>query len=126
MQERLLGQNSVGKVIGKLMAEAGFEGFVFWPFPSSYWGFTSLSGWSTKIVSKECTGHSSDAVDKYQITSDSQRETISNILQSKPEVVDSSHSDSLQKVAGTKTESNIKVTSPKVESDQNDVKPCFV
>ena len=36
-----------------------------------------------KLV-KETTGHSSDAVDAYQITSDEQRQQISNILSQKP------------------------------------------
>ena len=34
---------------------------------------------------KECTGHASDAIDKYQITSDEQREMLSSIIAHKHE-----------------------------------------
>ena len=80
----VMGENSVGKVIGKLMAKAGFEGF-FSGHSLRRTGGSRLfqAGVQRKLI-KECTGHSSDAVDAYQITSDSQCATISNILQSKP------------------------------------------
>ena len=41
------------------------------------------AGVERKLV-METTGHTSDAVDKYQITSDEQRQKISNILSQKP------------------------------------------
>ena len=36
---------------------------------------------------KEVTGHKSDAVDAYQITSDLQRQEMSNIIQNNQEVI---------------------------------------
>ena len=50
---------------------------------------------------KETTGHSSDAVDAYQITSDQQKEQISKILSAKPNI------DPLQSVTGTATEPTV-------------------
>ena len=43
------------------------------------------AGVDRKLV-KECTGHSSDAVDKYQITSEEQREKLCEIIRSNPNV----------------------------------------
>ena len=81
---QVMGENSIGKVISKLMSDAGYEGF-FSGHSLRRTGGSRLfqAGVQRKLV-KECTGHSSDAVDAYQITSDNQRATISNILQAKP------------------------------------------
>ena len=80
----VLGENSIGKVIGDLMRSAGYEGF-FSGHPLRRTDMSRLFqvGVQRKIV-KEGTGHTSDAVDSYQITSDHQRSCVSKILQSNP------------------------------------------
>ena len=77
----VLGENSIGKVIGALMKDAGYEGF-FSGHSLCRSGGTRLfqAGVHRKLV-KEVTGHTSDAIDKYQVTSDSQHAAISSIMQ---------------------------------------------
>ena len=63
------------------MASAGYDGF-FSGHSLRRTGGSRLfqAGVQRKLV-KEVTGHASDAIDKYQVTSDSQRAAMSNILQ---------------------------------------------
>ena len=62
------------------MKDANIEGY-FTNHSARHTGGTRLfhAGVDRKLV-KEATGHSSDAVDKYQITSDEQREMMSRII----------------------------------------------
>ena len=78
--EQVVGQNTIGKVVQKLMSDAKIEGF-FTNHSARRTGGTCLfrAGVDRKLV-KEATGHSSDAVDKYQITSDEPRELMSRII----------------------------------------------
>ena len=78
--EQVVGSNTIGKVVKKLMQSAGIEGF-FTNHSTRRTGGTRLfrAGVQRKLV-KEATGHSSDAIDKYQITSDEQREMMSKII----------------------------------------------
>ena len=98
---QVMGENAIGKVISKLMSDAGYEGF-FSGHSLRRTGGSRLfqAGVQRKLV-KECTGHSSDTVDAYQITSDNQRATISTILQNKPKSESSSVSNAMSEVAGT-------------------------
>ena len=77
---QVVGQNTIGKVVKNLMKDAGISGF-FTNHSARRTGGTRLfrAGVQRKLV-KETTGHSSDAVDKYQLTSDEQREKISEII----------------------------------------------
>ena len=99
--------NSVGKVISKLMSDAGYSGF-FSGHSLRRTGGSRLfqAGVQRKLV-KECTGHSSDAVNTYQITSDDQRATISEIIQSDPKVACKGTSGDVTAVAGTATDPQI-------------------
>ena len=84
------------------MASAGIEGF-FTNHSARRTGGTRLfrAGVQRKAV-KEATGHSSDAVDKYQITSDEQRAMMSRVI------------------AGEHKDEVCEVTNPKpVETGQN-------
>ena len=66
------------------MKDAKIEGF-FTNHSARRTGGTRLfrAGVDRKLV-KEAMGHSSDAVDKYQITSDEQRELMSHIIAGNP------------------------------------------
>ena len=77
---QVVGQNKIGKVVKTLMKDAGITGF-FTNHSARRTGGTRLfrAGVQRKLV-KETTGHSSDAVDKYQLTSDDQREFMSKIM----------------------------------------------
>ena len=135
-QNQVMGEGSIGKIIGKMMESAGYEGF--------YSGHSlRLSGGSRlfqagvqrKLV-KECTGHASDAVDKYQITSDEQREVLSKTLVSGPGAVVSQSSGPINSVCGSvvshkpKSEGSMNVEkcenkSEKVNSKCNNCKSEF-
>ena len=76
--EQVVGLNTLKKVVKEMMK--GTEGF----FTNHSLRRTSTTrlfrgGVDRKLV-KEFTGHSSDAVDSYQITSDEQRKHMSNII----------------------------------------------
>ena len=77
---QVVGEKSIGKIVSDLMASAGYKGY-FTGHSLHRSGTTRLSnaGVPTKII-KECTGHRSDAVNKYQVTSDSQKEACSRIV----------------------------------------------
>ena len=98
-QREVLGENSIGKVIGNLMESAGYEGF-FSGHSLRRTGGTRLfqAGVQRKLV-KEVTGHTSDAIDKYQVTSDEQRATMSNIIQGHS-IIKSDPSADVSKVSG--------------------------
>ena len=95
---QVLGEKSIGKIIPDLMESAGIKGY-FTGHSLRRSGTTHLlnAGVDKKIL-KECTGYMSDAIDKYMVTSDVQREKISDILTSDPINVLSSIPSSLAKV----------------------------
>ena len=78
--EQVVGKCTIAKVVKSLMERAGIDGF-FTNHSARRTGGTRLfrAGVDRKLV-KEATGHTSDTVDKYQITSDEQREMMSNII----------------------------------------------
>ena len=82
--EQVVGEGTLGKTVGKLMLAGGFIGH-YTGHSCKRSGGTRLfqAGVQRKLV-KECTGHKSDAVDKYQITSDAQRAEVSKIIAKKP------------------------------------------
>ena len=78
--EQVVCLNSIRKVISTLAENAGLQGF-FTNHSLRCTGITRLfqAGVDRKLV-KEFSGHSSDAVDAYQITSDAQRKQISSVI----------------------------------------------
>ena len=78
--EQVVGQNTIGKVVQTLMKDAKIEGY-FTNHSARHTGGTRpfRAGVDRKLV-KEATGHTSDAVDKYQITSDEQCAMMSCII----------------------------------------------
>ena len=84
---QVIGTNTISKVVQTIMKEAKIEGF-----------FTNHSlrricstrlfrvGVDQKIV-KEVTGHRSNAIEKYQVTSDEQRAQVSKIIAQNPDAV---------------------------------------
>ena len=81
---QVVGQNSIGKVVKEMMRAANIEGF-FTNHSLRRSGGTRLfrGGIDRKLV-KETSGHCSDVVDAYQITSDEQREKMSKIIGNNP------------------------------------------
>ena len=78
--EQVVGVNTLKKVTQKLLKNAKLDGF-FTNHSLRRSGSTRLftNGIDRKLV-KEFTGHRSDAVDQYQITSDEQRQEMSEII----------------------------------------------
>ena len=75
-----VGRNTLTKVVGKLLKSANLDGY----FTNHSLRRTSATrlfqvGVDTKIV-KEITGHTSDAINRYQITSNEQKREVSDIL----------------------------------------------
>ena len=75
-----VGQKTISKVVKTLMENAGILGF-FTNHSARRTGGTRLfrAGVQHKLV-KETAGHTSDAIDQYQITSDDQRQMMSKVL----------------------------------------------
>ena len=78
--EMVVGKSTLSKVVSKLLKNANLDGY----FTNHSLRRTSATrlfqaGIDTKIV-KELTGHVSDALNKYQITSNAQKEQVSMIL----------------------------------------------
>ena len=78
--EQVVGLNSLKKVVSEMFKTAKLDGF-FTNHSLRRTGTTRLfrEGIDRKLV-KEFTGHSSDAVDQYQVTSDQQREQMSKVI----------------------------------------------
>ena len=78
--EQVVGSQTLSKVIGTIMEKGKFFGF-FTNHSATRTGGTHLFRASVqrKLV-KECTGHRSDVMDKYQLTSLEQREQLCKIL----------------------------------------------
>ena len=77
---RVLGINAIKKTVGQLLKN--IDGDQFYSNHSLRRSSTTRlfqAGVDRKLV-KEFTGHALNAVDKYQITSDAQRESISKII----------------------------------------------
>ena len=78
--KQVVGLNSIRKVMSDICKKANIEGFIT-NHSLRRTGTTKLfcNGVDRKLI-KEFTGHRSDAVDAYAVTSDKQREKISKIL----------------------------------------------
>ena len=78
--EQVVGLNTLKKTIKFLAENANLEGF-FTNHSLCRSGTTRLfqAGIDRKLI-KEYTGHSSDAIDKYQVTSHEQRKKLSEVI----------------------------------------------
>ena len=83
---QVVGQNTLGKVIKTMLHDARIDGY-FTGHSLRRSGTTRLfqAGVERKII-KEITGHKSDAVDCYAITSDEQKQQISEIIAKEPSI----------------------------------------
>ena len=91
-----VGSNTLHKVVGTLLKNAGLDGF-FSNHSLRRTCATRLfqAGQSSKIV-KEITGHISDAVEKYQTTSTDQKMHVSGILQGEIQPIKLSQAEPMQ------------------------------
>ena len=124
---QVLGEKNMGGILQKLMNSAGYTG-LFTGHSLRRSGGTRLfqAGVQRKLV-KECIGHTRDAVDEYQITSNAQKEKISAILSRKPSV-SSDVTNSMHAVRGDVVDPKVVVKSDHnkpggVQVDVNDP-PC--
>ena len=130
---QVVGQNTLGKVIKEMMKSAEIDGY-FTNHSARRTGSTHLfqGGISRKLV-KEATGHCSDAVDKYQETSDAQHREMSNIIATKPHVKVTELPQSVKRIEScetmSKAEPDVSVTlsqageinASKTESDSGNI-----
>ena len=120
---QVLGEKSMGKMLQELMNSAGYKG-LFTGHSLRRSGGTRLfqAGVQRKLV-KECTGHTSDAVDEYQITSNKQKEKISEILCAEPNQVTSvCDKNSMAQVRGDALDPDVFVKKSDNKSVEVDVK----
>ena len=90
---QVIGQNSISKVVKQMMIDANIEGFFTNHSLRRTGGMRLFRGGVDRKLVKEVTGHRSDSVDAYQITSDEQHSTISKIIREKPSATVSKTSD---------------------------------
>ena len=93
-----VGVNTLRKCVGELLKNAGLDGY-FTNHSLRRTCVTRLfqAGTDVKLV-KEITGHISDAVHKYQVTSDEQRMGLSDVIQGAPKAVKLSESSPMSVV----------------------------
>ena len=105
--EQVVGAQTLSKVIWTIMELGEFKGF-FTNHSARRTGGTRLfrAGVQRKLV-KECTRHQSDAVDKYQIRSDEQRQQLC-------EIISNEHASEVREVR----EENGNVTDPPVQEKE--------
>ena len=77
---QVVGMNTLRKTVGELLKSVELDGF----FSNNSLRQTGTSrlfqaGFDRKIV-KEYSGHRSDAIDRYQVTSESQKQQVSKVL----------------------------------------------
>ena len=131
---QVVGEKSIGKIIPDLMHSVGVKGYFTGQSLRRSGGSRLFQAGVERKLVMETTGHTSDAVDKYQITSDEQRQKISNILSQKP-VPSKSTEDSLtivkcnatepQVVSGNDTcNANANVTTSKVVNIDENASKC--
>ena len=101
-----VGINSLCKVVSEMLKNAGLDGY-FTNHSLCRTCATRLyqAGQSTKLI-KEITGHISDAVEKYQTTSDEQRMHASAIIQGEVKEVKLSQSEPMMIVEDKKPINN--------------------
>ena len=76
----MVGENTLGKVVKSIMEKAKIEGFLTYHSLRRSGGTRLfVAGVDRKLV-KEMTGHTSDAVDCYQITSEEQKKRMCQII----------------------------------------------
>ena len=121
-----VGINSLRKVVSSMLRDARLDGY-FTNHSLRRTCATRLyqAGQSTKMI-KEITGHISDAVEKYQTTSDDQRMAASAIIQGDVNEVKLSQAEPMMVVESSKPVGDeVKFALPKLElpvSSKNDVK----
>ena len=106
---QVVGQNTLGKVVKELMNAVEIEGF-FTNHSLRRTGSTRLfqAGVDRKLI-KEATGHTSDAVDAYQVTSDQQREAMSKIIAGPKAPEQVLESDKSNSIANKEAKSDLNV-----------------
>ena len=124
---QVVGVNTIAKVVKDMMKVAQIDGF-FTNHSLRRTGGTRLfqAGVDRKLV-KETTGHSSDSVDAYQITSDAQRASLSRIIAKDPSATVSVNPDQTENLeedvackVKEKPSDNVKLSS------QNSVCTCGI
>ena len=122
---QVMGEQSIGKIIGKVMENVGYEGFYSGHSLRRSGGSRLFNAGVQRKLIKECTGHSSDAVDQYQITSAEQRATMSNILAHGVATLPTQSNVELKSVCGTAVDTTVHPPPTKSEPDsaESETKP---
>ena len=85
--EQVIGSNTLSKVVKRLLSDAKIDGyFTNHSLRRSCPTRLFQAGVEKKII-KEITGHHSDALNLYEVTSEQQKKNVSEVLASKPSTV---------------------------------------
>ena len=105
--KQVIGVHMISKVVTDLMDRAKIQGF-FTNHSLRHSGGTRLfrAGVDRKLI-KEVTGHCSDAVDSYQITSMEQKKMMSNVLKGKSTNESQESQANVEKVEVKETEGHV-------------------
>ena len=96
----VMGVGAIGKIIGKMMEAAGYEGFYSGHSLRRSGGSRLFQAGVQRKLVKECTSHCWDAVDKYQITSDKQKQVLCDIIAGNANVPHTQSENSIKTVQG--------------------------
>ena len=114
----VLGAHKVREVVKELLSSANIDGYFTNHSLRSTGGSRLFQAGVDRKLVKEFTGHRSDAVDCYQITSDKQRESMSKILASNiNDIPAETASDTSESIAKQSNECD--VPSPKCQCSCN-------
>ena len=116
---QVLGEKSIAKILPEMMEEAGYKGYYTGHSLRRSGGSRLFQAGVQRKLVKECTGHASDAVDSYQITSYQQKKIVSEIVQGQLDIKPKP-STSTTPVVGDAADTSINSTNcdtkPKVEN----------
>ena len=103
---QVLGEKLIAKILPEMMEEAGYKGFYTGHSLRRSGGSRLFQAGVQRKIVKECTGHTSDAVDKYQITSNNQKQIVSEIVPGQHDIKPKPQTATTS-VAGDATETTI-------------------
>ena len=86
--EQVVGINTIKKTIKRMLGEANIEGYFMNHSLRRTWCTRLFQAGIDRKIVKEVSGQTSDAIDKYQLTSETQKVNVSKVLAKKPDKSD--------------------------------------
>ena len=119
---QVIGQNSLSKVVKVLMKEAGIEGFFTNHSLCRTCGTRLFQAGVERKLIKGVTGYQSDAINAYSVTSERQKQKLSEIFSKPPVSTVSVNPDNREECEGQNEENNVIV--PKFKVNGSELSRC--